>query len=134
MIDNLYGIFGASGFGREVLPLVRGKLGEDDFIYFVDLARSNEKINGVDVIIYDDFLNVKAKNKKAVIAIADGVIRKNIEQDLMAAGVENISVIADNVVVMDDVSIGVGAILSPFVTLTSNIKIGRSFTLIYIAM
>ncbi|HHQ4601406.1 NeuD/PglB/VioB family sugar acetyltransferase [Aeromonas veronii] len=127
MIDNLYGIFGASGFGREVLPLVRGKLGEDDFIYFVDLARSNKKINDVDVIIYDDFLNVKAKNKKAVIAIADGVIRKNIEQDLMAAGVENISVIADNVVVMDDVSIGVGAILSPFVTLTSNIKIGRSF-------
>lgn len=127
MIDNLYGIFGASGFGREVLPLVRGKLGEDDFIYFVDLARSNEKINGVDVIIYDDFLNVKAKNKKAVIAIADGVIRKNIEQDLIAAGVENISVIADNVVVMDDVSIGVGVILSPFVTITSNIKIGRSF-------
>ncbi|MDX7708784.1 acetyltransferase [Aeromonas caviae] len=127
MIDNLYGIFGASGFGREVLPLVREKLGEDDFIYFVDLKRSNDKINNVDVITYEDFLSVKAKNKKAVIAIADGIIRKKIERDLMAAGIENIDVIADNVVVMDDVSIGAGAILSPFVTLTSNVKIGRSF-------
>jgi acetyltransferase-like isoleucine patch superfamily enzyme len=34
---------------------------------------------------------------------------------------------AANVVVMDDVQIGEGAILSPFVTLTSNIRIGRCF-------
>ncbi|MCS3832211.1 sugar O-acyltransferase (sialic acid O-acetyltransferase NeuD family) [Aeromonas veronii] len=127
MVENLYGIFGASGFGREVLPLVRGKIGEDDFICFVDLTRGNEKVNDVDVIAYDDFLNVKAKNKKAVIAIADGIIRERIELDLIVAGIDNISVIADNVVVMDDVSIGAGAILSPFVTLTPNIKIGRSF-------
>jgi acetyltransferase-like isoleucine patch superfamily enzyme len=32
-----------------------------------------------------------------------------------------------NVVVMDDVVIGEGALLSPFVTLTSNIRIGRFF-------
>ena len=91
------------------------------------MTRGNKKVNDFDVITYDDFLNVKAKNKKAVIAIADGVIREKIELDLIVAGIENISVIADNVVVMDDVSIGAGAILSPFVTLTSNIKIGRSF-------
>lgn len=127
MIENLYGIFGASGFGREVLPLVRNKLGEDDFIYFVDLKRGNDKVNNVDVITYDDFLSVKAKNKKAIIAIADGMIREKIEHDLMSDGLENINIIADNVIIMDDVSIGPGAILSHFVTLTSNIKIGKSF-------
>lgn len=127
MIDNLYGIFGASGFGREVLPLVRDKLGENDTIYFVDLTRGDEKINNIDVITYDDFLSVKANNKKAVIAIADGKVRKKIEQDLMLDGIENINVFADNVIIMDDVSIGAGAILSPFVTLTSNIRIGKSF-------
>lgn len=127
MIDNLYGIFGASGFGREVLPLVRGKVGDNDVIYFVDLTRGDDKINNIDVITYDDFLNIKAEKKKAVIAIADGKIRRKIAQALVVDGIENISVVADNVVFMDDVSIGPGAILSPFVTLTSNIKIGMAF-------
>ncbi len=34
---------------------------------------------------------------------------------------------AANVVQMDDVQLGVGAVLSPFVTLTSNVRIGRHF-------
>jgi acetyltransferase-like isoleucine patch superfamily enzyme len=34
---------------------------------------------------------------------------------------------AANVVVMDDVQIGPGAVLCPFVTLTSNIRIGQQF-------
>ena len=36
-------------------------------------------------------------------------------------------VTAANVVQMDDVQLGVGAVLSPFVTLTSNVRIGRHF-------
>lgn len=34
---------------------------------------------------------------------------------------------AANVVQMDDVQLGVGAVLSPFFTLTSNVRIGRHF-------
>ena len=43
------------------------------------------------------------------------------------AAIGFIEVRADNVVEMDDVRLGEGAILSPFVTLTSNIRIGRHF-------
>jgi sugar O-acyltransferase (sialic acid O-acetyltransferase NeuD family) len=44
-----------------------------------------------------------------------------------AEGLGFFEVRAPNVVQMDDVQLGPGAILSPFVTLTSNIRIGRHF-------
>lgn len=48
-------------------------------------------------------------------------------QDDAQAGVALREVRAANVVEMDEVVIGDGACLSPFVTLTSNIRIGRCF-------
>ena len=45
----------------------------------------------------------------------------------MADGVEFFEVRAANVVQLDNVQLGEGAILCPFVTLTSNIRIGRHF-------
>ena len=42
-------------------------------------------------------------------------------------GIGILTVRANNTVIMDEVIIGEGAILSPFVTITSNIKIGKSF-------
>ncbi|MGV3344213.1 acetyltransferase [Enterobacteriaceae bacterium LUAb1] len=127
MIKNIYGIFGASGFGREVLPLVRKYLKKNDVVYFVDIESQKELLNGINVINYSEFLAIKATNKMATIAIADWNIRKSIESDLLRDKIDIINIIADNVVIMDNVNISDGAILSPFVTLTSNIKIGRSF-------
>lgn len=127
MINNFYGIFGASGFGREVLSLVRSKLGECDSLCFVERESQTEPVNGVDVITYTDFLASNAMHKRAIIAIADSSIRKNIEDELNADNIEIINIIAENTVIMDEVIIGQGAILCPFVTLTSNITIGKSF-------
>ncbi|EMK0348788.1 NeuD/PglB/VioB family sugar acetyltransferase [Citrobacter amalonaticus] len=127
MYNKIYGIFGASGFGREVLPLVRQLLESDDAIYFIDIELRLESVNGVNVISYSDFLNIEAEIKFATIAIANADIRQKIEKELLRDKVTILNVIADNVVIMDDVKIGYGAILCPFVTLTSNIKIGRSF-------
>ena len=68
---DLFTVCGASGYGREVMPLAR--------------------------------------------------------QQLAADGMQPWTVAAANVVRMDEVQLGEGAILSPFVTLTSNIRIGRHF-------
>lgn len=127
MTNLLYGIFGASGFGREVLPLIRSKLGDDDSLCFVEIDSQTEPVNGVNVVTYTDFLAFNSPKKKAIVAIADYAIRKKIEDDLRKDNVEIINVIADNTVILDEVTIGRGAILCPFVTLTSNIKIGKSF-------
>ena len=61
------------------------------------------------------------------IAIANSKVRETLDWRCAAAGVEVIGTRAPNVVIMDDVEIGAGALLSPFVAVTSNIRIGRCF-------
>ena len=48
-------------------------------------------------------------------------------QRLNDDGISMLTIKAKNVVILDDVSIGQGAVLCAFTTLTSNIKIGKSF-------
>jgi sugar O-acyltransferase (sialic acid O-acetyltransferase NeuD family) len=55
------------------------------------------------------------------------MVRRKIAEKIAAHNIGYFEVRADNVVEMDDVSIGEGAIFSPFSVLTSNIKIGRHF-------
>jgi len=76
---------------------------------------------------YDRFLNLRAGRKYITIAIADAEIREKLTERCLGDGIEVFDVTASNVVLMDEVSIGKGAILCPFTTITSNVKIGKSF-------
>jgi sugar O-acyltransferase (sialic acid O-acetyltransferase NeuD family) len=62
-----------------------------------------------------------------VIAIANPRVRKVVAEKCENAGISLRSTKASNVVILDDVDIGVGACLSPFVTITSNVRIGKCF-------
>ncbi len=68
-----------------------------------------------------------ARSKNIAIAISDSRIRSTLAERCQKDGISSFSIIAPNVVLMDDVEVGEGAILSPFVTITSNIRIGRYF-------
>lgn len=129
MIESVYAIFGASGFGREVMPLLRQKLGGGllSELYFVDDAPQSELVNGVKVLSFDEFNALAANNKYIAIAIADTKIRELLSQRCTSSGIQIISITSPNVVIMDEVSIAEGAIISSFCTLTSNIKIGIGF-------
>ena len=61
------------------------------------------------------------------IAIANGAVRSRLATQCLVNKVSFFEVRASNVVEMDTVDIGVGAVLCPFVTLTSNIHIGKHF-------
>ena len=61
------------------------------------------------------------------LAIANSMVRERLVARCTEDGVAFFDVKAANVVVMDDVRIGPGAVLSPFVTLTSNVRIGQQF-------
>jgi sugar O-acyltransferase (sialic acid O-acetyltransferase NeuD family) len=125
---RLAGVYGASGFGREVMPLVRAQLGAEGCKFvFIDDGRSGYELNGCEVLAWDEFLAHPAADKSISIAIADNPIRERIAARVEVAGVRVLSVMASNVVSMDEVSVGPGAILCPFVTLTSNVQIGRHF-------
>lgn len=128
MTKEIFGIYGASGFGREVMPIARHKiLPANSSLVFIDDNCSAETLNGYPVLHYDAFLGLKARKKSVTVAIADPKKRKLIQNRLVLDGVEICSVKSPNSVIMDNVLIGDGSVICPFVTLTSDIVIGKSF-------
>ena len=126
----LYGVFGASGCGSGIMPLLRAQLqgiASNEQIVFIDDAPPTKMLNGHAVLSWPEFLAKPAKNRSVALAIANSVIRESLAQRCQAAGVELLTVEAANVVRMDNITMGKGVLLSPFVTLTSNILIGRCF-------
>ncbi len=127
-----FAVFGASGFGREVMPIVRNFLvqsmvSEDYDLVFIDDNPLDVKINNNQVLTYQEWLSLPATSRFMTIAIANSQIRSELAKRSRFDGVEAINVRAANVVEMDNVKIDEGFVLCPFVTLTSNIKIGRFF-------
>lgn len=125
-----FAIFGASGYGREVLPLAREQCerrGRAYELVFVDDAPPAASLNGHRVLTYAQWLNQRAEKRQICVAIANGVVRQRLVQRCLGDGVAFFEVRAENVVQLDDVEIGEGAILSSFVTLTSDIRIGCHF-------
>jgi sugar O-acyltransferase (sialic acid O-acetyltransferase NeuD family) len=129
-MKKIFGIYGAGGYGREVLPLLKDSLEHADFsfeVYFLVDESEGGLINGIPVLSLDDFISLDADEKKVAIAIADCNVRERLSQKCLHNNISMFDVIAKNVVIMDDVHIQEGCILSPFVCLTSNIKVGKSF-------
>lgn len=131
MNSPLFAVYGASGYGREVMPLAREQLRRQgvapERLVFVDDAAVGSTVNGQRVLSYGDFVAEPASARHVVLAIANSPVREHLAARCAADGVRAWTVVAGNVVVMDAVEIGDGAVLSPFVTITSNIRIGRHF-------
>jgi len=124
---TVYGIYGASGFGKEIMPLIRNKIKDGDYLCFIDDSPNAETLNGVDILTYFDFLQLDFNNKYVSIAVADSSVRELISQRLKENNVSILDIKAENVMIYDKVSIDPGSILCAFTTLTSNIKIGKFF-------
>ena len=127
----LFAVYGVSGCGRGVMPLARAQLAREGIpatqLVFVDDRPEVGEVNGHRVLRYEDFLRADAGTRQIVIAIANSAVRERLAGRCAADGVQPWTIQASNAVIMDDVSLGEGAALSPFVTLTSNIRIGRHF-------
>lgn len=128
MGNKLIGVFGASGFGREVMPLVREQVkGLTENFVFIDDNPQADSLNGHEVLTYTEFCDHSVKEKLVSVAIAHSSVRQSLTQRCLSDGIEILSVAAPNVVKLDRVKIGAGVILCPFVTITSNVSIGKSF-------
>ncbi|WP_122900931.1 acetyltransferase [Acinetobacter sp. B51(2017)] len=127
----LYAIYGASGFGRGVMPLARKQLShlatQDYELVFIDDGENSALVNGHKVYNFDEFTKLPAQEKYVAIAIANSKIREKLVVKLNLAGIKTWSVYADTMIMMDDVKIGEGAVLCNHVHLTSNIQIGKCF-------
>lgn len=123
-------IFGASGCGRGVMPWARQQWaasGGSHQLVFVDDHPPTAECNGHSVLTYNQWMALPATSRHINIAIASSAVRQKLVERCMVDGVQFFEVRAANVVQLDDVQLGEGAILCPFVTLTSNIRIGKHF-------
>jgi sugar O-acyltransferase (sialic acid O-acetyltransferase NeuD family) len=125
-MNKIYGIYGASGFGKEVLPLLREQFSDDIKIVFIDDGETSNQLLGYEVLQFEDFLNLTSE-KFITIAIANSMVREKLTLKCTKHNIEIIDIKAQNVVKLDNITILEGSILCPFVTLTSDIKIGKSF-------
>lgn len=132
-MSSLFGIYGASGFGREVMPLARQSLARRTVgaagaeLVFIDDQAHTAQVNGHRVMSYTQFASALGVDKHVCIAIASGVVRQRLAERCAADGILAFEVVADNASILDENEIGPGAILCGFVQITSNARIGRHF-------
>jgi len=125
-MQQLIGIYGASGFGKELLPLVREQY-RDAQLCFVDDGAQDNELNNYRIYTYTEYLALPNADKAVVLAIADSKIREVLEVKCAKDKVSILSLKASNSIVLDNVEIGEGSVLCHFTQLTSNIKIGKQF-------
>ncbi len=130
-MSQLLGVYGASGFGRQIMPLLKLQYPDLDIsnFVFIDDNSDSTELNGHKVLTYHEFLADSSTNKSATIAIANSEIRELLSKKLATDNIENIAVSSHTVVVLDKdtVEISEGSILCSHVCLKVNIKIGKFF-------
>lgn len=130
---KLYGIVGAGGFGREVMPLVEALLKninhDNEYrVFFVQEEKGTSlNVNNYPIMTTEEFFSYPAENKFFNIAIANSEIRKRIAEKMIENGIKPFRITAMNSIELGPNIIGEGAILCPFTTITANATIGKFF-------
>ncbi|EMB9235159.1 acetyltransferase [Vibrio alginolyticus] len=126
-MKKIIGVYGASGFGKEVMPLAKQQYGSEHEFVFIDDVASYSELNNILVCSYEQFLAREEESKSIVIAIANSQVRQTISEKLSRDGIQQLQIVSNNAVVLDCNEISEGMILCPFTTVTSNTKIGKCF-------
>ena len=119
-------VFGAGGFGREVLPMIRMSTTSAYDLVFVeeDPNLIGKTCNGTAVISIEQAIS---ENRQFSVAVANPKTREIIVKKLTAAGAHFFNVAAKTYITYDNTEIGEGAILCDNVVVTSNVTIGKHF-------
>lgn len=127
---KVYAVYGASGCGRSLMPVAKMTViraeRAADLVFIDDGLEHPATVNGYPAMSYQDFIALRGE-KSVLIAIANSKVRETITNKLTADGIELWSVQADTTLIMDAVTVGNGAALSPFVTIGANVQIGKCF-------
>jgi sugar O-acyltransferase (sialic acid O-acetyltransferase NeuD family) len=130
----VFGLFGAGGFAREVMPFAKENIKKiaaekniEYEIFFIETNTSANAINSFPIISEAEFLKLECIEKLFNVAIADSKAREKIAGNLMACGAKPITLISPHAIIYENNEIGEGAIICAFSCVTSNAKIGRFF-------
>lgn len=125
-MHSLFGLAGAGGFGRTVMPLLRAACQPDETPCFIEKDQEQERINGTNCLSEAGFFSAPGK-KYFNVAIADSVLREKIARNFIERSATPRSIFCPSVKIFDDVQIGDGAILCSHSMVTSNVRIGAFF-------
>lgn len=126
-------IYGAGGFGREVVPIAREMLREagqaqDDVVFVSDREElHNTSINGIRVVPPTDLTSPEFKDYSVVIALADAKARREIAERCQDVGLKIGSVHSPFRRIYDNVKIAEGSIICDYSIITSDVVIGKHF-------
>ncbi|GAP37527.1 acetyltransferase [Piscinibacter sakaiensis] len=126
MPPRLFGLYGAGGFAREVMPIARQQLESSGWtLVFVETQPVADAANGLPILSEDAFFATAARERGFAVAIADSAARQSIAERCEARGARPMTLLAANATVYDANRIGDGSILCAHTTVTSNVVIGR---------
>lgn len=124
-MTKLVGVYGAGGFGREVMPLCRLEFCDGD-LCFIDDGVQDVVVGGVPVLQWSQFVQASG-SYGCVVAIANSRVRKQIFSSVAVAGLQLLSVQAPEATVLERVVMGSGAVVCPFATVSSDAVVGVGF-------
>ncbi len=126
------GIYGAGGCGRSLFHSIKRSLtqensGKNMNFYFIDDNKSSNLINNIKVLDQSDFVSLSNK-KKIFLCISNPIIRKKLNCKLLnnneISFPKHFDIFSD---IYNKDLIGEGSLISQFVTITDNVKIGKFF-------
>ncbi len=128
-----FGLLGAGGFAREVMPFVKESVAKTLFIsesdidiYFVETWKPKESIvNDYPAISLDEFIKIKGK-KYFNVAVGSGGDREAIVTKV-GSNAEPLTLIAPQAIILDCNIIGTGSVFCSNTMVTSNANIGKFF-------
>ena len=124
---NYLAFYGTGGCGRSLIPIAKEDY-KNSIIIFVDDYNKSKTTNGIKIINFKQLISLSLKNNvKVIVSIADNNTRLNIAKKLKKNNLNCAQLISNKSTIMDYVKIGEGAVISPYVTLGSNVKIGKYF-------
>ena len=123
------GIYGAGGFGREILDRIKEiQLSKDVYskIYFIDDTMSPGAWKENKQVI--DFMNAKevlrGKDCEILVGMGDAHVREVIGKRLLENDFKLGQLICQSAIISESAEIEEGAIISPWVLVSNNVKIG----------
>ncbi len=128
-MEKINAVYGYGGFAREVMPIFNDQYTKERNVFVVHqkFMPKTKIINSNEILSFEDFIKIDNEQKSIVIAISDSLKRYNISNEIDKANIQRMNLISNKSIIMDSVEISSGAVICPFVTLTSNITIGDNF-------
>lgn len=128
-----FGLLGAGGFAREVMPFVKISVAKtllipesDIDLYFIETWQPNKPtVNSYSVLSLDEFVRLEGK-KYFNVAIGNGGDRE-VMVSKVGASAEPLTLFSPQAIVLDCNTIETGSVFCPNSMVTSNAKIGKFF-------